>query len=293
MWDWLFSPAFCWVIDTLIRYPLVSDGVPAIVVVTFEHGILAALTLFILFRARQRLWHLPLGHLFYFLIVGCFGSALSVLAFTHAFSLVNPSVVILLQKAQPVVAVILARIVLGESIQKAFILWGLVCMGGALLVSADEIFYGSEFVLPKDKDGLMGVGLALFAVLCWGSATVFGKKLIELGHETKEIMAMRFLFGFLVLIPFCYNQNPMEWAKGPIIADIALMALISGPVAMGLYYTGLGKISARSCAIAEMFFPLCAVVVNWLRLEATLAPPQILGGILLTLGAFVIQQKNY
>jgi drug/metabolite transporter (DMT)-like permease len=71
------------------------------------------------------------------------------------------------------------------------------------------------------------------------------------------------------------------------------MVLISGFMGMGLYYLGLKRLSARLCALAEMFFPFCAIAVNWIFLEATLAPLQLLGGFLLLVGSTVLQLKRY
>jgi drug/metabolite transporter (DMT)-like permease len=47
--------------------------------------------------------------------------------------------VILLQKFQPVVAILLAWLVLKEPIPKPFLFWGFVCLIGALLISAPDI----------------------------------------------------------------------------------------------------------------------------------------------------------
>jgi drug/metabolite transporter (DMT)-like permease len=42
-----------------------------------------------------------------------------------------------------------------------------------------------------------------------------------------------------------------------------------------------------------MFFPLCAVVVNWVFLGKQLSDIQLMGGVLLMLGALIIQLKKY
>jgi drug/metabolite transporter (DMT)-like permease len=62
---------------------------------------------------------------------------------------------------------------------------------------------------------------------------------------------------------------------------------------MWLYYQGLKKISAKSTAIAEMFFPFFAVIVNWIFLEKQLTEIQLIGGGILILGSLVIQLKKY
>ena len=76
-------------------------------------------------------------------------------------------------------------------------------------------------------------------------------------------------------------------------SKIALMVLVSGLLAMYLYYQGLRRIPARFCTLAEMFFPLMAVIVNWIFLDKSLSMVQISGGLILIAGSLVIQVKQY
>jgi drug/metabolite transporter (DMT)-like permease len=219
------------------------------------------------------------------------------LAFTKAFSLINPSVVILLQKLQPVVAISLAYLLLGEKIGKKFLLWSVLCLAGSLLIGHKDILNMNTWnelgtdLLSGDK--FVGYGYAILAVVSWGSCTVFGKKLMKSGFSETDIMAGRFFMGFLILIPLMVStpsiivQSPIVWGK------IFLMVALSGALGMGLYYKGLGRLSARSCSLAELFFPVAAVGVNWIFLNASLDAVQLLGAGLLLLGSTVIQIKHY
>jgi drug/metabolite transporter (DMT)-like permease len=58
---------------------------------------------------------------------------------------------------------------------------------------------------------------------------------------------------------------------------------------MYLYYKGLKKLSAHNASIAELFFPLSAVVVNWVFLGQALKPMQILGAIILIGASYFMQ----
>jgi drug/metabolite transporter (DMT)-like permease len=71
------------------------------------------------------------------------------------------------------------------------------------------------------------------------------------------------------------------------------MVLLSGLLGMYFYYKGLKTLSARVCALAEMFFPLSAVTINWIFLDVKLTTVQLIGAGLLTLGSAVIQLKHY
>lgn len=280
-----------WAVDTLIRYPLIFGGLSAWTIVFTEHVLLTAIFLPFFIKYRQRIWNAKVSHIFYFVFIGAIGSSMATLAFTKAFALINPSLVILLQKLQPLFAILLARVVLKEKINQQFMIWAFVCLIGGFLISFKDL--APLFEKAEISSSLLGYGLTMLAVVGWGSSTVFGKKLSLEGYDEKEIMGGRFLFGMLAFLPFLGNsavsfpQTNLVWGK------IALMVGLSGLLGMFFYYQGLKRIPAKLCALAEMFFPFCAISVNWFFLNATLEPIQIVGAGLLLLGSTIIQIKHY
>jgi drug/metabolite transporter (DMT)-like permease len=288
-----------WAVDTLIRYPLLSAGISAERIVFTEHLFLSLLFIPLLFKNRGPIWNTKISSFFYFMFIGVFGSAIGTLAFTKAFTLINPSLVILLQKLQPVISFSLASVFLKEKIKKEFLIWaGLAVLGGLLISSPDFMpdFKHFEFKLNfLSQSAMMGYLLTMVAVVSWGASTVFGKKLTAEGFNEIQIMGGRFVFGFIFLVFYVYanraivlfDWQPVIWGK------ILLMVILSGLLGMYFYYKGLKMISAHVCAIAEMFFPLSAVTINWIYLGQKLTPVQIAGAGLLTLGSAVIQLKQY
>lgn len=287
-----------WAIDSLIRYPLINGGVSAFSIVFYEHVLLVVIFFIVFYKSLPKFWKINPKHILYFFVIGGVGSALATLSFTKAFSLLNPSLVIILQKLQPIVAISLARVVLKERFGRHFIFWASICLVGGVLVSYEDILH-----LTNSKQNLseilfhpgagLGYILVLFSVLGWGSATVFGKKLSLLGYKDEQIMGGRFILGLLALLPFLPFSSQILSHGIEVYSKVSLMVLLSGLLAMYLYYHGLRKISARACSLTEMFFPFMAVIVNWLVLGAQLTPLQILGGGLLLIGSVTIQLKQY
>jgi drug/metabolite transporter (DMT)-like permease len=287
-----------WGMDTLIRYPLVERGINPITIVFFEHCILTLIFSLGLIPNLKRIGELKLSDVFSFLIIGGVGSAIATVAFTESFQYLNPSLVILLQKFQPVVAIILAAIILKEEIQKQFLIWAALCLFGGLLISSPDIerFYTlmvSNFGAVTSDVALKGYGLVGVSIVGWGATTVFGKRLSLAGFETKSIMAGRFLTGLLVLIPYVQWNRNLVLPNGEDYLRILIMVIISGAMAMWLYYQGLKRLSAKSTAIAEMFFPFFAIIVNWIFLGKQLSELQLVGGAILIFGSLVIQLKKY
>lgn len=290
--------SFLWGMDTLIRYPLVDVGIDPVTIVFYEHFILTVIFSLGLLPAIKKVGDLKLADVLSFFIIGGLGSAIATVAFTKSFIYLNPSLVILLQKLQPVVAITLASIILKEEIQRGFLLWAGVCLFGGLLVSSPDIshFYTlmtNDFSIIISDGAIQGYALVAISILGWGSATVFGKRLTMVGFETKSIMAGRFLTGFIVLIPFVSWNRNLLLPRGEDYLKILIMVIISGAFAMWLYYRGLKKIPAKTAAIAEMFFPFFAIVANWIFLGKHLSELQLLGGAFLIIGSLVIQIKKY
>jgi drug/metabolite transporter (DMT)-like permease len=287
-----------WGIDTLIRYPLVNSGIHPTHIVFYEHSLLTLMFSWCLIPKIPDIGELRVADIFSFFIIGGVGSAIATVCFTESFQYLNPSLVILLQKFQPVVAIILASLVLKEEIQKPFILWAGICMIGGLMLSSPDIqkFYGlmiNNMSLVTSDGAIRGYVLVGISVLGWGAATVFGKRLTLQGFETKTILGGRFLVGLLTLIPFITWNQYLLIQDTNLITRLVIMVLISGGLAMWFYYQGMQRLSAKTTAIAEMFFPFFAVVVNWIFLDKQLSYVQLAGGVVLIVGSLVIQLKKY
>ena len=289
----IIAATICWAIDTLFRYPLLFSGYATWHIVWMEHLLLVLIMVPWMWNKglkqalRQRTNWLP------FFVIGGLGSALGTLAFTQAFSLINPTVVILLQKLQPLIAITLAWYLLKEQITRGFLIGAAICVLGSLLLVYQDIVAlfdtgDSEVVL-----GGKGVALALVAVVCWGSATVFGKKLSLNKVDSGAIVAGRFLFGFAVMMPWLFIF-PADILKtdGNMVQNIVIMVILSGVLGMTLYYQGLKRVPSRVGALAEMFFPIAAISVNWIFLDAALTVVQLTGAVLLSLGSMQAQRQR-
>ena len=293
----IFFACLLWAADTLIRYPLLFGGSSAQQIVLFEHLLLVTVIIAFFIVQRRKFNFLSRQTIVPFIIIGVFGSALGTLAFTEAFYLANPTVVILLQKLQPLVAVTLACVLLKEQINSRFFIWlGLALLGSFLLIWPDLQALLSSFRegdVEHNNKALLGYGLALFAVISWGSATVFGKKLSSKGLNSIDLMAGRFSFGLLGMLPFAFiTPTLVTTIEISVLQKIALLALLSGVFGMYFYYQGLKRIPAHWATLAEMFFPVAAIFINWLFLSVAMTQVQLIGAATLIAASTMIQKQT-
>ncbi|MCP4155962.1 MAG: EamA family transporter, partial [bacterium] len=193
------AAAVMWGIDGVVLRPrLYSLDVPVIV---FTEHILAALLLLPFFRHRlEELKSLNSRDWFSFLWVSLFGGAIGTMAIVGAILYsfkagTNIAVVLILQKLQPVFAIILSMLVLREVPKKTFFAWGVLALVGSYLLS-----FGAS---PPSIDGdvLIPIVLALLAAFSFGSSTVFGKFAVrKVSFETATLTRFLLTAGIMFVV---------------------------------------------------------------------------------------------
>ena len=74
---------------------------------------------------------------------------------------------------------------------------------------------------------------------------------------------------------------------------IIIIVLSTGMVALFIYYYGLNKIPASHTTLFELFWPLSAVIIDWIKNGEPLSMTQFLGaGMLLSSVTFLTQEST-
>src|SRR5262245_54808734 len=110
---WVAAGAALWGTDTVLRRPLTGVMEPT-QIVFYEHLILTLAVLPILVSRRAHLSKIRSGVWFSLAGTALIGSALATVLFTAALRTGNPTTAVLLQKTQPLFAILLAHRVLKE-----------------------------------------------------------------------------------------------------------------------------------------------------------------------------------
>jgi len=287
---WLVAlAAFLWAIDAPFRKYLTAD-LSSTTIVFMEHILIVIIVLVGLRPYLKEFKKLNWRGWLAIAFIGFGGSALATVLFTQSFHYVNPSVAILLQKIQPLVAILLAVIFLHERLNKKFWIWALLALAGAYIVSFPEISpQGLSFA-----GGTTGVLLALGAAGLWGGATVFGRYLLR-DISWQAITALRFISAliFLLVIQVYYGRlAEVGAASGQDWIFVFIVAIVAGFVSLLIYYRGLKYTSASIATLAELTFPMAAVVINWIFLDASLTFMQIIGSVVLLLAITKLSWVN-
>lgn len=278
---WLIAlAAIMWSFDAPFRLFL-TEELSATSIVLLEHTIVSIVVVLTLFPYLKEVRQLDRRGWLALLFVAWGGSAVATILFTQSFAYVSPSVAILLQKLQPIFAILLAVTVLRERLAKRFWVWALVAILGAYFVSFPNGWPGGGL-----QTNMIGVALAVGAAFLWGGSTVFGRYLLR-SISFKAMTAFRFLFAFLFLFGLQASRGALvevSLAGSEVWLYAASTGLVAGFISLFIYYRGLRTTPASVATIAELVFPVAAVAVNWFWLEESLQLMQILGGVVV-LGA--------
>lgn len=270
-----------WGTDALFRRGL-SLELPAATVVFWEHLMLVAITLPLLLRFFRRGIRLsPLDWLA-LLLIGVGASAVATMLFTQAFSYGDPTTPLLLQKLQPVVAIIGAHLLLSERLLPRYARYFGFAVASAYLISfADPLNVSVSDIAPA--------AYAIGAAVLWGLGTVLGRYLTA-KIETMELTALRFAIGLPASALIVLVRAETSAATGVSFGDLGtllLLALVPGLAALAIYYRGLSRTPASAATLAELAFPLTAILIGWAVFDGSPSFTQWIGilGLVVTIVA--------
>lgn len=246
-------------------------------IVFFEHLLLAAFSVPILIVKRHELKRLNKADWLAVLFIAWGGSALASILFTAAFTMGNADVVLIMQKMQPIFAVLLAAWVLKERMPRMY--WAFFCMA---IVGAYLLTFGFSFPGIAHAHRWVGAVFALGAAVLWGGSTVMGKRLVgKVSFST--VTGLRFAVALPLLFVIVLAQKPDVGAIGhalalwPVWMNLLFQTLVPSLISLLIYYRGLEGVKASLATLAELAFPATGLLLNWLVLHETITIGQWVG----------------
>jgi drug/metabolite transporter, DME family len=252
--------ATMWASDTYFRAQLIGHLKPAQIVV-IEDALVSLFLLVFLLRGIPELRRLDRRSWLAIGLIAVGPQAVATILFTQSFSYGHYAETFVLQQTQPVIAILLAWLILGERRRPWF--WptaALAIVGVYMVVFAQNL--GAPF--SDLQHGRLEAGLyALGAAALWASGTVLGRFVLgKLSFTTTT--ALRFTLALPVLILVVVVQFGVSGFTHYQASDALPflgIALIPGFIALLLYYRALSSTPATLATIAEMAFPVAATFI--------------------------------
>ncbi|MFD3261237.1 DMT family transporter [Paenibacillus lentus] len=284
--------AALWGADPLFRIILLKSLTSAQIVL-LEHIIIALIAIPVMWKNRQELRGLGWKQAGALLFISWGGSAIATILFTMGLVNGNPNAVLLLQKLQPLFAIVLARMLLKERLPRHFSWLVIIAVAGTYLLT-----FG--FTLPLGHwSEIVQVGslLSLGAAALWGGSTVMGRLMVgQMKYET--VTSLRFLLALPLLFAITWNEGaawniPTEsGAFAAVSLNLLGQALLPGLLSLLVYYKGLTTTKASVATLAELSFPMVGVLINWIALQEMVTLAQAFGFILIWTTLFIISRQS-
>lgn len=280
--------ALLWSIDGLFIRPKFYQS-PVELIVFLEHilGLLVLAPFIYIYRGQIKFlsWKSWLAIVW----ISIFGGVIGTVAITKAFFIaasggISFAMIVILQKLQPIFAILLSRLVLREKLTKRFYLWAAVA-----IIAAYFLAFAKTGLNLSSFDWRHSAALfALIAAFSFGSSTVFGKRITN--HlDYKAVTALRFgVTSLLMLVVLLISGRIGQ--IGQLAAGqwglLGLIVVTSGAAAMFLYYFGLQKVPASLATILELFWPLSSLVLDYIFNKNYLNLAQSLAALVLLLAFY-------
>lgn len=266
-WVYIILGAIMWGIDGVFLTPkYFTYGLYNVTLIVFLAHIVPLLMLSITkYNNYKKLLYFKFNDILYLVLISIFGGAIGTLSIVKALQLseFNPySLVILIQKSQPIFAIIFAYIILKEKPNKRF-----YSVFFIVLISLYILTFGFNNPFLLEKKYYLASIYSLIAAISFGMSTTFSKK-ASLSVESNEITFFRFFFTSIIsLLILLYTPiksfNDFKFAiNSNNIIVLVITISIWGFISTTLYYKGIKTTKAIYSTICELAFPITSVVLD-------------------------------
>lgn len=294
----VFFSAALWGVDGIVLRPSLYD-LSVYIVVFLGHLIAFAFMAPFFIREWKETKKLNLVDWISMGLVALLGGAIGTVAITKSLFIVgfqgytelsSLSGVLILQKLQPVFAILLAILFLGEKPKKSFYPWAIVALLGSYLITFG--FYTPQF---SSNSFFIASMLSLLAAFSFGSSTVLGKRVLN-RINFRVTTYLRFGLTSLIMLFIIAITNKFAAFSSvslhPHITTLILIAFTTGGAAIFLYYWGLKRIMASRATLYELGFPLTAIALDYMVNGQLMSPGQFLGAGLIILSIIIITRQE-
>ena len=252
--------ATMWASDTYFRVQLIGH-LTASEIVFVEDGLITLFLLAFLIRGIPEMRRLQWRQWVAVGLIGLGPQAIATILFTTSFTYRHFAETFVLQQTQPLIAILLAWVILGERRRRWF--WPVAMLA---ILGVYMVVFAQSLTAPFSdlQHGRLEAGLfALGAAALWASGTVLGRFVLgTLSFPTTT--ALRFTVALPILLLILLVQSGTGGFTHYRLADawpFLGIALIPGLLALLLYYRALSSTPATLATIAELAYPVTATFV--------------------------------
>ena len=291
-WILIIIASTMWGIDGILLTPrYFSYGFFDVKFIVFVSHLVPTIILSALFwREYKKIKYFDKNDFIYYILIALFGGTIGTLSIVKALQLSNfsLSLVTVIQKMQPIFAVILAYFVLNEKPQKKFYIILVIT-----LISLYFLIFGLSNPKFLPKNNLSSAFYSLIAAISFGSSTVFGKKVVS-KFSFVTTTFYRFLFTTIIsgILLIIFSKSSIASSKiyfyNSNIYTLTLIIALYSLSAILIYYKGMITTKATYATICELSYPMSSVIVEAIVFKRILSSVQLLFATILVISIFYL-----
>jgi len=272
-----------------ICFPLITVGIEFAPHLTFAtlRALMAGVALTALAIALRRPW--PQGCRIWVIlsIVGTGATSLGFFGMFHAAEFVSPGIATVIANTQPLMAAILAGVLLKERLTvqgKVGLFIGFV---GILVISSSQLFSGSS------ENYALGITYIVLAAIGITVSNVLIKKIAG-NIDALMAMGLQMLIGSIPLAVAAWTlEDPttIQWSFTFIVALVAL-SLFGTALVYWLWFSVLTKAPLNRANAYSFLIPIFGLTMGVMFYGETLGWPQLVGIILTIVGVTLVTRHG-
>ena len=248
-------------------------------------GALGLFWFFALFAKKEKVASKDLLKLF---VCGLFGVAGNQLMFFYGLNLTSPINAAIIMTSNPILVLIMSSIILKERITS-------VKVGGIFLGLAGAvglILHGNE--LSIDSSSFMGDLFIFLNASSYAIYLVLVKPLMQ-RYEATTVIKWVFLFGFVIVFPFGFNQfQTIEWQSFSASIWFAFLFVVVCTTFLAYLFNIYGLKQLNPSVVSTYIYsqPLIATIVALLYQQDSLDLVKIVSAIFIFSGVYLVSIRK-
>jgi drug/metabolite transporter (DMT)-like permease len=278
--------AFLWGISTNIYKSQSDEATPLAIsaIKMWLSGIVMTILVFLPFRTGP--FNIPFTSIGFLIASVTIGLVIGDLVYLISQERIGVSHAFPIANIFPITTYIIAIFLVGEELIISRFLGVIIAIIGIALISNAQKTKNEDINFRTD---FLGIGLALFAALCWSLGSVFLQIGVE-GVDPLDANFIRMAFGSLVMLPliFTARQRGMPTPSKRSINFILVGGFLGMTLGSLLYTYAVNFVGAAVSSLLGSTAPLFALPISILILKEKYTHQTILGALLTVIGVILV-----
>jgi len=277
----LLSASILWGLEPVIVKLFLLENLTATTIVFYKFLFCCLALLPFNLPILSELKSLTRGQWLRILAMSLVGSLFGNYVYTAAFRYVNIGIVMLFEKMQPVMVIVLSMAFLKREFRFAEIVWVLVAVISSFFVVVD--LRGTEIAGGQTQ------GIALLVGMATGYAlvTLIGKQMLST-LSPHMLNFLRHLFATLILAGYLTlgTQGQGFAVSAASLIWLALIGVFAYALGFTVYYIGLRAVSPVFATVVELLSPLFGMILGYFFLAESFSIFQLVNIAVLVLSIY-------